>query len=75
MSGQYACHILIEIEVSQQIFENTSNIKFHKNLCSGSQVVPCRQADTHTHKCTRACTHTHTHDKANSCFSQFCENA
>ena len=26
-------------------FEKSSNIKFHQNLSSGSQVVPCRQMD------------------------------
>jgi len=38
-----------------------SNIKFNKNLSSGSRVVLCRRTDRH--------------DEANSSFSQFCERA
>jgi len=30
-------------EFSRQIFEKSSNIKFHKNPSSGSRVVPCGQ--------------------------------
>jgi len=30
----------MELEFSQQIFEKYSNIKFHKNLSSGSRAVP-----------------------------------
>ena len=33
----------MKLEASRQIFEEYSNIKFHKNLSSGIQVVPCRQ--------------------------------
>jgi len=38
-----------------------SNIKLHENPSSGSQIVPWEW--------------TNRHDKANSCFSQFCEHA
>jgi len=36
----------MELEFSQQIFDKSSNIKFHKNLSSGSRVVQCRQTGT-----------------------------
>jgi hypothetical protein len=37
----YSCHILMELEFSQQIFEKYSNIKFHENLSSGNRHVQC----------------------------------
>jgi hypothetical protein len=33
----------MNLEVSQQMFENYINIKFHENPSSGSQVVSCGQ--------------------------------
>jgi len=47
------------------------NIKFHQNLFSGSQVVPCGQTDRHmwTDK------QTDTHEQANSHCSWFYECA
>jgi hypothetical protein len=51
--------ILIKVEVSLQIFEKYSNIKFHENRFNGSRVVPCGRSDK-----------TGWHDKANSRFSQ-----
>ena len=62
-STRYLCLILMKIEFSQHIFENCSNIKFHENSSSGSQVVPCGQ------------TVGLAHDEANSRFSHFCERA
>jgi len=50
----------MKLEFSQQILKH-SNIKFHENLSSGSQVVPHRQ--------------TARHNKANNHFSQFCKCA
>ena len=44
-STLYFCQILIKFEISQQIFEKFSNIKFHENPSSGSRVVPCGQTD------------------------------
>jgi hypothetical protein len=35
----------VELELSQQIFEKTPNIKFHENPTSGSQVDPCGHTD------------------------------
>jgi len=35
----------MELEFSHQIFEKSSNIKFHKNPSSGIWVVPRGQAD------------------------------
>jgi len=37
----------MKLEFSSQIFEESWNIKFHENLFSGSQVVPCGQTDGH----------------------------
>jgi len=43
----------MKTELSRQIFENYSNIKFHENPSSGSRVILCRtaggRADRHTH--------------------------
>jgi hypothetical protein len=47
-------------EISRQIFEKSSTIKFHENLSSGSRAVPCGRTDRH--------------DEANRRFSQFCES-
>jgi len=51
----------MKLEFSQRIFEKFSDVKFHKNLSGGSQVVPCGQ--------------TNRHDEANSRFRQLCERA
>jgi len=51
----------MKFEFSEQIFEQSSNIKFHENLSSGSRIVPCGETDGH--------------DEANSRFSKFCERA
>jgi len=40
--------ILMKIEFSQLIFKKYSNIKFHKNLSTGSQVVPWGWKDRQT---------------------------
>ena len=42
---RYCCQILVKLEISRQMFEKYSNIKFHENPSSGSRVVP---ADAHT---------------------------
>ena len=36
------------LEFSRQIFEKSSNIKFHENLSIGSRVVPCGPTDDQT---------------------------
>ena len=36
----------MELGFSWQIFEKSSNIKFHENPSSGSRVVPCGRTDT-----------------------------
>jgi hypothetical protein len=56
-------------EFSPQIFEKSSNIKFHENPSSGSRVVPCRWADGETDG------RTDTQEEANSHFLQLCERA
>jgi hypothetical protein len=35
----------MKLEFSRQIFEKSSNIRFHQNPSSGSRVVPCAQTD------------------------------
>ena len=47
-STHYSCPILTKLEFSRQIFEKSSNIKFHENPSSGSRVVPCGQTDRRT---------------------------
>ena len=46
--ARYSCHILIKRELTRQIFEKYSNIKFHENPSSKSRVVPCGQTDGQT---------------------------
>ena len=58
-SARYSCQILMEFETNGQIFEKLSNIKFHQNPSSGSQVIPRGRTDRH--------------DETNSRFWQFCE--
>jgi len=55
----------MKLEFYQQIFEKSSNFKFHEKPSSGSWVVPCRWTDRWMAR----------HDEANSHFSQFCECA
>jgi hypothetical protein len=38
----------MKLELSRQIFEKYSNMKFHKNPISGSRVVPCGRTDGRT---------------------------
>ena len=61
----YSCHISFKTEISRQIFEKYSDIKFHENLSSGKP--NCLHADTQTDmtKPIVAC------DSS----SQFCEQA
>jgi len=54
----------MKLEFSVPVFEKYSNIRFHENASSDSQVVPCRQVDTLMDR----------HDKANSCFLEFSEH-
>jgi hypothetical protein len=42
----YSFQVLMKLEFSQQTFEESTNIRFHQNPSSGSQVVPCGRADT-----------------------------
>jgi hypothetical protein len=51
--------ILMELAFPGQIFEQYSNIVFHENPSSGSQVVPCGRTDWH--------------EEATNRFSQVCE--
>jgi hypothetical protein len=38
----------MKFELSRQIFEKVSNIKFHQNPSSGSQVVPDEHDETNS---------------------------
>jgi hypothetical protein len=38
----------MKLVFSRQVFERSSNIKFHENPSSGSRVVPCGQTDGQT---------------------------
>jgi hypothetical protein len=55
----------ILVRLSQQIFKKYTNIKFHENPSSGSQVVPHRWMGRWTDG----------HEDANSHISQFCGHA
>jgi hypothetical protein len=41
----FACPILIKLNFSRQIFEKSSNNKFHENPSNGSRVVTCAWTD------------------------------
>ena len=43
--NHYSCHILMELEFSQHIYEKHSNGKFRENPSSVSRVVPCGRTD------------------------------
>jgi len=58
----------MKLELSEQILEKFSSIKFHKNPFSGSRVVPCGRTDMHTDRMRDR------HDKANRRFLQFSEH-
>jgi hypothetical protein len=47
-STRYSCPILSYLELSWQILEKCSNIKFHENPPSGNRVGQCRQTDGRT---------------------------
>ena len=42
LSTLYSCHVWLELEFYQQIFEKSSNFRFHENLFHGMR-VPCGQ--------------------------------
>jgi hypothetical protein len=65
----HSCHILIKLEISWQIFEKSSDIKFHENPSSGSPAVPCGRTEEWIEGPTDR------HDEANRRFSQFWERA
>jgi len=44
-SARYSCPILMKLEISRQIFEKYSSIKFQENATNGSRVVPCGRTD------------------------------
>ena len=44
--------ILMKLEYSRQIFEKSSNAKFHENTPNGIRTVPCSRADRQTDRQT-----------------------
>jgi hypothetical protein len=60
-STRYSCSLEIKLQFSRHAIEKYSDIKFHKNVLSGSRIVPWGQLDRH--------------DEASNRFSQFCERA
>jgi len=62
---RYSCQLVMKLGLSWQIFEKSSNIKFHVNQFSGIRVVPCGGKDGQTD----------IHEEGNSTFAQFCEGA
>ena len=63
--------MVIKLEISRQVLEKYSNIKFYENLSNGSRVVPCG----HTRTDGRMNRQTDRHVEASSRFSQFCKQA
>ena len=58
----YSCQILIQVELSSQIFKRHWNIKFHEKRPLGAKLfIVYGWKDRH--------------NEANICFSQFCEQA
>jgi hypothetical protein len=53
----------MKLEISRQIFEKPSNIKFNENASSGRRVIPSGQTDGQAY------------DKTNSRLTQFFERA
>ena len=49
---RYSCRILMELELSGQIFEKYTNVKFYENQCNGSRVVPFRRTDRQADRLT-----------------------
>ena len=46
-STHHSCQILMKLELSLQIFEQSSNSEFYENPSSGKRVVPCGRRDGH----------------------------
>jgi hypothetical protein len=51
-STLYSCWVLTNLEFSRQIFEKSSNIKFHQNPYIKSRVVPYERTDGRTDRQT-----------------------
>jgi len=75
-SALYSCPVLMKLEFYRHFFEKYSNIEFHENPSSGSQIVPCGQADVRTGggRDRRTDGMTDRHTEASSRCSQFCKH-
>ena len=62
---RYSSQIVTNLQLSRQIFEKYSNVKFHENPSSGSRFVPCGQTNGRAD----------ISEEVNSHSSQFCEGA
>ena len=44
---RYSSQIVTNLQLSRQIFEKYSNVKFHENPSNGSRIFPCGRTDRH----------------------------
>jgi hypothetical protein len=58
----------MKLEFYGQVFEKSSNIKYHENPCCGSRVVPCRLINT-TKPIVSFCNFANASKKANNVFT------
>jgi hypothetical protein len=70
---RYCCEILMKLEISRQIFEKYSNVRFHVNPFIESRVISCGRTDGQRGR--RTDRQRDRHDEANSRSSQFGESA
>jgi len=72
-STRYSCQILMKLEISRHIFENTQ-IKNFMKICRAFQVDERGGQIARERQTERECVWSK-HEKAYACFSQFCERA
>ena len=46
-SARWSCQIFMKFEFSQQMFEQSSDMKFHENGSAGSYIFLAEEADIH----------------------------
>ena len=62
LKHSYFCQILMQLELSRQIFDSILNKKLYRNPSRGSRVAPCERTDGRMDG----------NEEGNSRFSQFC---